>query len=136
MIRLVELGEQRIDRSGRHPSSAEACERVGGVAQRTHKPVAPASDDPLCRHVLWGFDIDDVDRVSGLLQVVEQPLGVGLPCQGAVDDQFLPVGEGVMLGGREQKVGRFRMDPRSSAVGCGMPGPRCAASCMPTSHLM
>jgi len=34
--------------------------------------------------VLRRFDIDDVDRVPGLLQMVEQPLGVGLPRQGAI----------------------------------------------------
>lgn len=62
--------------------------------------------------MLWGFDIDDVDCVPGLLQMVEQPLGVSLPRQRAIDDQILPISDSVTLGSREQKVGRFTMDQR------------------------
>nr|WP_257213404.1 MULTISPECIES: hypothetical protein [Rhodococcus erythropolis group] len=110
---------------------------VGGIAQCPQQTLAPSGDDPLRRHVLRRFDIDNVDRVPGLLQVGEQPLGVPLPGESAIDDEVLTVGDGIAFGGRKQKVGRLAMEQRRQLERI-KPAPlprRCATPEVPTPRM-
>lgn len=86
--------------------STEPSGRIGRVAQRLQQPTAPTGHDPLRGHVLRNFDIDNMDGVPGLLQVVEQPLGVPLPRESSIDDEVLAVGDGATAAAADHDPGK------------------------------